>query len=445
MADQNQNPRKQPKGPQKPWDPEMEEAGEQFVSFLKDPANKRKLEEFVIHTFKQMESDRVDEIKARVENERRVDNSHRMTEFHKPGNIAPLMSEDLNMTNTERAYVRALQSTQKNLERTVEDRVEEINRLLSGIGGMNSQLKSCFARSTVVFLEQDDPKHSFRERLTFSIHLPKYELKSDWGREEGESFASGAPHKKGSQKGSQKSVSKDGRTAIQMTWDNAVNALAAIIETAGLKPKYCKNDRNYGQFVMKQDLRNHYRLPDEYFSLTLDYNTDEKIEELKTSYNKIISNYNKKLAALEKKLRGYHPESQSQSLLKLRQTHMDMLSERDFFVASVPDPNQLDEGLVFLIEVSSLKDYHIVKDKMQSIMTKFILHLSTIAAKDAAKNPDLAYDLWKSAQNSGDAAGSAGEQSTPKEDVDSLREYLVDEDALEPKIDKPIDDKKKAA
>ena len=44
--------------------------------------------------------------------------------------------------------------------------------------GFCSQLKSCFARSTVVFLEQEDPSPAVSRRLIFSINLPNYELKS---------------------------------------------------------------------------------------------------------------------------------------------------------------------------------------------------------------------------------------------------------------------------
>lgn len=294
MADDNKKINHQP-GATQALTPEMEKAAEAFVDFLKDSEGKSALVDFIKETYKKFEAQRVEQFKARVENEAKV-NTNTAADFHTPGNITPILSEDLNMHNTEMAFVMAMKATKSNLQRSVEDRVEEINRLLAGIGGFSSQLKSCFARSTVVFLEQDDTKHSFREKLTFSIHLPSYELKNSWSKEKG------ATHngKVIMMKDKNHVDAAEKRTALQVTWDDAVNALAKIIEVSGLKPKYCKNDRNYGRFVMKQDLRNSSNLPDEYFSITLDYHTDEKIKEMCSSYNKIFKNYEKKISRLAK-------------------------------------------------------------------------------------------------------------------------------------------------
>ncbi|HTL12254.1 MAG TPA: hypothetical protein VL588_07190, partial [Bdellovibrionota bacterium] len=137
----------------------MKEAAEQVVEFLKDPAQRKALTDFILKTYRQYEGERASEFKARVQHEAEVD-SQRLAPYHKPGNITPMMAEDLNMHETERAFARGLRHTQKSLVKSVEDRVEETNRLLAGIGGFSSQLKSCFARSTVVFLEQDDPRYS---------------------------------------------------------------------------------------------------------------------------------------------------------------------------------------------------------------------------------------------------------------------------------------------
>jgi hypothetical protein len=43
----------------------------------------------------------------------------------------------------------------------------------------------------------------------------------------------------------------------------------------------------------------------------------------------------------------------------------------------------MDNGLVFSISVNTLKDYSITKDKMQVIMTKYILALSKVAIDKA--------------------------------------------------------------
>jgi len=410
--------------------PEMKEAAAQVVEFLKNPSQRQALTEFILKTYQQYEGERAAAFKARVQNEREVD-SQRLAPHHTPGNIAPMMHEELNMHETEKAFARGLRATQKSLTKSVEDRVEETNRLLAGIGGFSSQLKSCFARSTVVFLEQDDPRYSYRERLVFSIHLPHYELKRSWTENAPTPMRRPMPGKPGMRgiKGPD-----DGRTPMQATWDDAVNALAAIIQSAGLKPKYCKNDRNYGRFVMKQDLQTSHVLPDEYFSLTLDYNTEEKIREMSESYTKVLKGYEKKIEKLEPKFSRWPKDSVEPKYLSLKTKLQTLINERNYFVATVPDPHQLEEGLLFLIEVSTLKDYHVVKDRMQSIMTKFILHLSKIAESQAAFDPDLEYELWKSGAVTGKTAESNAESV---EELEGVTEYVVDESALQKVLRKP--------
>jgi hypothetical protein len=419
------------------WTPDMEKLADEFVAFLKDGENKNELLEFLKETYKKFEAQKVDQIKARVEKEAEVD-ANTPVSFHKPGNITTILDEDLNMQSTEMAFAMALKSTKANLQRSVEDRVEEVNRLLAGIGGFSSQLKSCFARSTVVFLEQDDSRYQFRERLTFTIHLPSYELKDSW-RRDSSAIRSG---KIIMIKDRSSTNAEDRRTALQVTWDDAVNALAKIIEGSGLRPKYCKNDRNYGRFVMKQDLRSSSNLPDEYFSITLDYHTEEKIKEMCSSYNQILKNYEKKILKLAKSLSLYSENSASLRYQSLKRKYLELCQERDLFIGTVPDPNQIEEGLMLFIEVSSLKDYHVVKDRMQNSMTKFILHLSTIAVREASKDPNMEYDIWKSG---GKAPLSAEEQNEPivltKEDIEGMKEYTVKEEDLHLLLGK----KKKAA
>lgn len=436
-----------PKGPPKPWDAGMEEAGDEFVEFLKNSEGKKALHEFLMETFKRFEAEKLSQAKARYENERKVD-SQKMEEFHSPGNIAPIMAETFNMFDSEKAFARGLTATKKNLVRSLEDRVEEINNLLAGLGGFSSQLKSCFARSTVVFLEQEDPKHSFRERLIFSVNLPSYELKRNWAKsveatEKKKFIAKKKPEVADGE-------FEDPRTPLVATWDDAVNSLAQIIAATGLKPKYVKNDRHYGRFVMKQDLRSTAYLPDEYFSLTLDYNSQDKIKEMCQPYNVVVKDYEKKIKKLEKKLAGYATDSVSPRYALLKKKYINMVQERDYFVGTTPDPNQLDEGLLFLIEVSTLKDYHIVKDRMQSIMTKYILHLSKIAMQDAKVDPDLEYEVWRQGRNNGTADGEEPEAKEPEftvADLASVPEYVIDEAALHSvgEQDGAVTKKKKAA
>jgi len=411
-------------GPSKPWTEEMEGEAEKFVSFLKDAETKKMVHEFLAEAYKNHETARVNQLQARMEHEAKVQ-SRGATDYHTPGNLTPMMAEDFNMHQTEKTFARGLKTTQNYLNRTIDDRVEDINRLLANVGGFSAQIKSAFARSTVVFLEQEDPKYNYRERLIFSINLPNYELKRQWDR-------SGKAAKL-----------SDGRSSLQATWDDAVNALARIVETTGLKPKYCKNDRHYGRFVMKQDLRSSINLPDEYFSFTLDYNTEEKIKEMCVPYDKIVRDYEAKIAKLAKKLAKYPEDSKSPRYAALKKQHLLLCQERDYFVGTTPDPNQLDEGLLFLIEVSTLKDYHIVKDRMQSIMTRYILYLSKIAAKEAEFDPELEYQLWKTGEKGrtestaqagaeGSANGGSEYADLSAEEIEALPQYTIEAGSLRP-------------
>jgi hypothetical protein len=397
-----------------PANEDVRKDAEELVAFLKDSKSKAAMKDFIVETFKQFEAERVEQFKAKVNKEHQVD-SQSANGYHPAGNIAPLLAEAFNMHPTEGSFVRSLKVTQASLNRTVEQRVEEINRLLAGIGGFCSQLKSCFARSTVVFLEKEDPRRPFRERLIFSINLPNYELKMPLGRTEN---GKGAPK-------------ADGRSLVQATWDGAVNALAQIIESTGLKPKYCKNDRHFGRFVMKQDLLHSSHLPDEYFSFTLDYNTAEKIQEMKAPYNSIMAKYDRQLGKWSKSLDRYPEDSKNPRYLVLKKKYLTLLQERDYFAGTTPDPNQLDEGLLFLIEVSTLKDYQMVKDRMQSIMTRYILHLSKIAAEDARQIPDLHHEI--DAVNRQLNAPKAQLEKLHEDDgLDEVDEYEIDVSALKP-------------
>ena len=386
----------------------LDGAAEDFVKFLQDSANKETLMNLFIDSYQKVENDRILDFEAKFLHEREID-TQGAEPGHIPGNITSILAPAFNMKDPEKTVARSIEATKRNLDRKIEERTEEINRLLAGIGGFSSQLKSCFARSTVVYFEEEDPQYSYRERIVFSIHLPNYELKGFKGEQTDEA----------------------GRTSIQATWDDAVNGLAKIVESSGLKAKYCKNDKNYGQYTIKQDLRAGGELPDEYFSIILDYMTEEKIIETAKAYNKVVKNYDEKIAKLEKKLNKCSTQSIKYQLLKKK--YSAMVQEKNFFVGTVPDPGQIGEGLLLYIDVSTLKDYHIVRDKMQSIMTKFVLHLSKVATEEAEFDPDLEYELWKS---------SGGRKKTNKDDQELVKDvengqiYVVDEKDLRPYVEK---------
>jgi hypothetical protein len=386
---------------------ELEKAANDTVDFLKHHEARALLKDFLIDTYKKFEAEKVNQFIARVENEEKT-NGTQTKPFHTHGNIAPLLAEDFNMAAAEKAFANGLQITKKTLVKTVEERVEEINRLLSGIGGFNSQLKSCFARSTVVFMEEEDPKHSYRERLVFSINLPNYELKR-------------TPHTQMTKTEGTHTKTDNERSEGRASWDDAINALAKIVESAGLKPRYCKNDRKTGRFIMRQDLRSRGNLPDEFFAFTLDYNTEERITELRSSYNRVAEKYKKRIEKLGKAVAWYKTTSDASRFHRLKRELTAAMHEYDYFVGTVPDPNQLDGGLLFLIEVVSHKDYHIVRDKMQMLMTKFILHMSNIASDEVDFDPDQELSDWE-------------HSALPRRGIDGRtpQEYEVEEDRLEP-------------
>lgn len=461
MSDQNSNPKPkavpnssdwsdlkqspvQPKGPAKPWPEDMNAAAEEFVGFLKDPEQKQVLQAYIVEAFKRFENESMSQFRAKFENEREVD-ARRIAPHHTSGNITPAMADDFNMGPSERNFMRALRTTKESLQRTIDDRVEEINHLLAGLGGFSSQLKSCFARSTVVFLEEEDPKHSYRERLIFSINLPSFELKRTWKMAVAAEGPEATPAKKAPKKrltlADADEEFVDPRSPLQATWDDAVNTLALIIAETGLKPKYAKNDRHYGRFVMKQDLRSSSSLPDEYFSFTLDYNTRERIQDMIGPYNRKVAELEKTVARLEKKVSGYSEESRSMRARMFRSQLLKACQERDFFMATTPDPNQLSEGLLFLIEVSTLKDYHVVKDRMQAIMTKYVLHLSRLATNEAKGDPELEHALYqtRAREQTRQATQARSEQEAgggitlTEGEIERLPQYTVQADGLRPR------------
>lgn len=389
---------------------DLARASEATVAFLTDHRAKKALKDFVVETYQQLEAEKVERFKARVEHERQV-NEQGATPFHAPGNLAPLLAEDLNMVETERSIARSITQTKRFLARRIDERADEISRLLAGIGGFSSQLKACFARSLVVFLEEEDAKHPYRERVVFSIQLPAFELKNPLlSRGKG---GKGQPRQ-----------DEAGRTVVQATWDDAVNALAKIVEASGLKPRYCKNDRKHGRFVMRQDIQSRGTLPDEFFSFTLDYNTEERIQELCRSYDKILGRLNTKIESLTRLVTNGSFLTAGWRMESLKRKLAMLLQERDYFVGTVPDPHQLEEGILLVIEFYSHKDYRIVKDRMQSVMTKFVIHLSRIAAEDAQLDVESEYEAWQRSAAGKHHAPSASEEDPP--------EYLADESHLRP-------------
>lgn len=330
-----------------------------LVDFLQYPKEKRKLTDFLEETYKAYESESVERLVNRVVHEHEID-QRGATPYYKPGHIGSLMYEYLNMSGVEASFVSGLQHTKSSMTKTVQQRVDEINTLLRGVGGFNRQIKASFSRSAVVYLEQEDPHNRNREKVVFTVNIGDFELRYPLD-----------------ESADQKRVA-DGRTLRRMVWDEAVNTLAEIVSNTGLKPKYVKNDKNQCVFTMRQYLLSaNDKTPDEFFTFDLRHMNDAARKALVTEYVNTVAKHEGDVAKLKKALKGWFLGSRARQALEEKLAICE--KERDFYIGTTPDPRHMDNGLVFSIAVNTLKDYTLTKDKMQVIMTKYILALSKIA------------------------------------------------------------------
>ena len=207
-----------------------------LLDFLQYPRDRRKLTDFLENTYSQYEHESVKRAINRTVHEHESE-LQGATPYHKPGHIGPLMYEYLNMIGVEASFVSGLQHTKSSMTKTVQQRVDEINTLLRGVGGFNRQIKASFSRSAVVYLEQEDHRNKHREKVVFTVNLGDFELRYP--------LDENAEHDE---------MTPDGRTVRRMVWDEAVNTLAEIVSNTGLKPKYVKNDKNSCVFTISKYL-----------------------------------------------------------------------------------------------------------------------------------------------------------------------------------------------
>jgi len=330
-----------------------------LVDFLQYPRDKRKLADFLQDTYKQYENETVERTINRVVHEHESE-MRGATPFYKPGHIGPLMYEYLNMIGVEAAFVSGLQHTKSSMVKTVQQRVDEINTLLRGVGGFNRQIKASFSRSAVVYLEQEDPSHKHREKVVFTVNIGDYELRYPLDESASEQTV------------------EDGRTLRRFVWDEAVNTLCEIVSNTGMKPKYVKNDRNSCIMTMRQYLLSaDERTPDEFFTFDLRHVNEEMKDKMSREYIAAVEGFEGQIAMCRKELRSWWTGGKQKAMYREKLAQLER--ERDFYVGTHADPREMDCGLVFSISVSTLKDYGVTKDKMQVIMTKYILALSSIA------------------------------------------------------------------
>jgi hypothetical protein len=330
-----------------------------LVDFLQYPKDKRKLSDFLQETYKKYEAESVDRTINRVIHEHESE-SRGSTPFYKPGHIGPLMYEYLNMMGVEAAFVSGLQHTKASMVKTVQQKVDEINTLLRGVGGFNRQIKASFSRSAVVYLEKEDPDNKHRETVQFTVNLGDFELRFPLDES------------------AEDQTVEDGRSLRRMVWDEAVNTLAEIVSNTGMKPKFVKNDKNSCVFTMRQYLLSKgEREPDELFTFDLRHWNEDAREKQIREYTSEIQSFEERIAELrERAARWFASRAQRE---ELQAQALDLERRRDHYIGTHPDPREMDTGLIFSIRVNTLKDYGITKDKMQVIMTKFILALSRIA------------------------------------------------------------------
>lgn len=259
-----------------------------LLDFLQYPRDRRKLTDFLENTYNQYEHESVKRAINRTvhEHESELQGS---TPYHKPGHIGPLMYEYLNMIGVEASFVSGLQHTKSSMTKTVQQRVDEINTLLRGVGGFNRQIKASFSRSAVVYLEQEDHRNKHREKVVFTVNLGDFELRYPLDEN------------------AQNEVTADGRTVRRMVWDEAVNTLAEIVSNTGLKPKYVKNDKNSCVFTMRQYLLSagNENTPDEYFTFDLRHVNEETRERMSEEYGRIIHGFETQIRDWELKAKSW--------------------------------------------------------------------------------------------------------------------------------------------
>jgi hypothetical protein len=319
----------------------------EMVSRYSDSTEKQNLFEFENELQHTLEKDENIRLKA-LEEFKRKNRMKGAPAHHKPGHLTPILSRYLNMGVIEALFVDGLAHTKSSMTRFIQQRVDEVNTLLRGIGGFTRQIKPSFANTTINYLEIEDPNKTCREIIVFSICIPDYELKFPlrgfWARRK----------------------MRDGRTVSRASWDHAVIKLSEVIAMTGLKPRYVKNDRNSLKLVMRQQIDNRLEsVPDEFFEFTLQYHDKQNLKEMTKEY---MQTYSKRELELKRLRDAGSTEAAEASQIEL-----------DTWNASTVDPRELNAGLTFGIRVVSLKDHGVTKDKMQIIMTQYILGVSKIA------------------------------------------------------------------
>lgn len=221
-------------------------------------------------------------------------------------------------------------------------------------------VNSDLVRSAVIYLSQEDPHRRGREKIVCAVNVGDFELKYPVDPKEVERMGD------------------DGRTLRRQMWDEAVSSLLQIVADAGLTPRFVRNDKNSCKLSIKQDaIENFAEMPDEFFSMELFYCSEFELERRKLEYVKRMHAFDDKSVELKAKLFSWKTaKSQKESIKKEIE---DLSRDRQFYVATTPDPREMDSGLIFKVELVTTKEYGVTKGKLQTILARYIESLSRIA------------------------------------------------------------------
>ncbi|MBI3544840.1 MAG: hypothetical protein HY075_16330 [Deltaproteobacteria bacterium] len=238
----------------------------------------------------------------------------------------------------------------------------------SQTGGFSSHMRPDLARSAVIYLEQEDPKRRHREKVVCAVNVGDFELRYPASPDEPEKMAD------------------DGRTVRRKMWDEAVQALIRVTADAGLNPKFVRNDKNSCRLTIKQEqVASPDQAPDEFFSMELFYCSEFELERRKLEHVKRIDKFDDD--ARFKKGEMFHWRTNAARRKELQDQIFGLERDKQFYLATTPDPREMDAGLIFKIELFTLKEYGVVKEKLRTLMGRYMDELSKVAAANGTAIP----------------------------------------------------------
>jgi len=240
---------------------------------------------------------------------------------------------------------------------------------VSQTGGFSSHVRPDLARTAVIYMEQEDPTRRHREKVVCAVNVGDFELRYPSSPDEPEKMTA------------------DGRALRRKMWDEAVAALIRIVAETGMNPKFVRNDRNSCRLSIKQDaVTGADQMPDEFFSIELYYCSEFELERKKLEYVKRMHRFEEDISTRKGAMFSW-------KTTKLRKKELlDEIStlerDRQFFIATTPDPREMDSGLIFKIELYTTKEYGVVKEKLRTVINRYVDELSKIASENGTSLPD---------------------------------------------------------